>query len=341
MNYLRSPIVSAIVLAAAQAANAGLVLEKQPDILPPLPAQTASAAKAKVTDGAQKVGRNVDMSAKIAPMAKMNRQRIDLESKVTSRITQSGTAPAELQVLRGLGRQVTLEDALRQILPGGWEAYSDQDLPADKVVDWDGNRTWPMALHGVLAERDMRAHIDWDNQELMLFVPAVKQDTIMLAAAPGAVSVAGATMTEPVASPVAPPVASFKDAKPAEKTADKPMAKVQVKDVVWSLSTEKTLRENLRQWAAAAGWNLVWSATFGDTVVDYPVDAKVDFTGELVGVNGAMAKVIAAYSDADRPLEIEFFKGNRVIEVRLHRIPDMKTAVAPSVFVPADQTKTK
>lgn len=314
MKPLRSHISIAVAfLCTATAAHAGFVVEREPEpVAVPAPATKVAARTPVATAAHTPVGRNVDLSAKIDKISKMNRQRIDLESKVTSRITQSGAAPAELQVLRGMGRDVTFEDALRQVLPAGWSAFSDQDLPTG-AVDWDGNRTWPMVLHTVLARYDMRAHVDWDNQELMLFVPAPKQPEPTVAVAAAA----------PVAAPAA--------AAPAEKVAQAP--KVQVKEVVWSLSTDKTLRENLRTWASTAGWNLVWSATYGDTVVDYPVDAKVDFTGELLGVTGAMAKVIAAYSDADRPLEIEFFKGNKVIEVRLHRIPDVKAAPAGQAAV--------
>lgn len=269
------------------AANAAFVLEREAEPTP----QPVSSPGHRVAVGAAG-GRNVDLSAKVDRLSKMNRQRIDLESRVTSRITQSGTPPAELQVLRGMGRDVTLEDALKQVLPAGWSAFSDQDLPGGPV-DWDGNRSWPMVLHSVLTQYDMRAHIDWATSELMLFVPAPKVEV----------------PTETVATIV--PGASA--------------PKVEIRPVSWTLTTDKTLRENLRGWASTAGWNLVWSATVGDTVVDYPVDANVAFEGELVGVNGAMAKVIAAYGDADRPLEIEFFKGNKVIEVRLHRVPDVKT----------------
>jgi hypothetical protein len=295
LNHINIVFAGLLMAGAAQAA---FVVERESDgdAAPAVVSATPSSRKPVATSSAQSpAGRNVDLSAKVGSMSKMNRQRIDLESKVTSRITQSGSPPGELEVLRGMGRDVTLGDALRQMLPAGWSAYSDQDLP-DGTVDWDGNRTWPMALHSVLARYDMRAHLDWESQELMLFVPSPKQFETAAAAGASAAPAAG--------TPPPPPV-------PA-------------KQPVWTLSTEKTLRENLRSWASSVDWNLVWSATYGDTVVDYPVDAKVDFAGDLLGTTGAMAKVIAAYSDADRPLEIEFFKGNKVVEVRLHRIPDTR-----------------
>lgn len=309
-------------------AHAGLVLETVAVEQAPLAAPAAKGGRHSIAVNApsSSEGRNVDTSAKVDRIAKMNRQRIDLESRLSSRISQSGETPSELPIVRGMGRDVTFEDALRQILPAGWAAFSDQDLPLDAKVSWSGNRTWPMVLHGLLSERDMRAHVDWKNQEIMFFVPAVKE-TVTLPVVAGAQGVevrpaaAAASSAEDVTTASAPTATASAPSAPAVASL---APKVEVKEVVWSLSPEHTLRENLRRWASAANWNLVWNAVTGDTVIDYPVDAKVEFTGELLGTNGAMAKVITAYRDADYPLEIEFFRGNRVVEVRLHRIPDAK-----------------
>lgn len=347
---LRAAFASALVCFAG-AASAGFVLEAVPAVqVPPLSPAAVVTPTAAPAPAAAVEGRNIDSSARVDLLARKNRQRVDLESRVTSRITQTGPAPAELQVLRGMGRDVTMEDALRQILPAGWSVYSDQDLPGG-TVNWDGNRTWPMVLHAVLAVGDMRANIDWAVQEVMLFVPAVKaapapapaaqvQPVASVPPAPGVVLLAAAAPVSgvqmvpgpPAGAPVpavapVPQVAPVPAVAPVPMPASKPAAAAPraaapVPAPAWTLSVEKTLRENLRTWASTAGWNLVWSATFGDNVIDYPVDAQVTFWGELLGVNGAMAKVIAAYSDADRPLEIEFFRGNKVVEVRLHRIPD-------------------
>lgn len=331
--YRTSSAVAAALLVASSSANAGFLFETTP-------ASTQATAMASQKAGAAatgglttSAGRNVDMSAKVDRMSKMNRQRIDLESRLSSRISQSGDTPPELPVIRGMGRDVTFEDALRQILPAGWSAYSDQDLPMEQKVNWSGNRTWPMVLHTLLNDKDMRAHVDWKNQEVMFFVPAAKEEVTK----PVIADAKGVEVRAVDAKPVD-KIAEVKEAdKPLATEAAKPVAqadvkpaKVEVREVVWTLSPDHTLRENLRRWATAANWNLVWNAVNGDSVIDYPVDAKVEFPGELLGSSGAMAKVITAYRDADFPLEIEFFRGNRVVEVRLHRIPDVKTAATDS-----------
>lgn len=329
MKFTRtSTAAAALLLLACSAAQAGFLFETAP-------ASSQATAMASQKSAGQPVagGRNVDMSAKVDRMSKMNRQRIDLESRLSSRISQSGETPAELPVIRGMGRDVTFEDALRQILPSGWGAYSDQDLPMEQKVNWSGNRTWPMVLHTLLNDKDMRAHVDWKNQEVMFFVPAAKEELTkpVIADAKGVeVRQVDGKATDKVADIQATekPVVKAEVKEPAKvaQVETKAPAKVEVREIVWTLSPDHTLRENLRRWATAANWNLVWNAVNGDSVIDYPVDAKVEFPGELLGSTGAMAKVITAYRDADFPLEIEFFRGNRVVEVRLHRVPDVKSA---------------
>lgn len=334
LNQLSAALALAFLSSFAQA---GLIFETTPVEQAPLGVPVAKEGRHSVAVNAPAApaagGRNVDTSAKVDRMAKMNRQRIDLESRLSSRITQSGETPAELPIVRGMGRDVTFEDALRQVLPAGWSAFSDQDLPLETKVNWSGNRTWPMVVHGLLADRDMRAHIDWKNQEIMFFVPVAKETVTMPVAGAQGVEVrpAGAAASGADTGASTGDTAAAKPTSPSATPAPVAAApKVEVREVVWALSPEHTLRENLRRWASAANWNLVWNAVTGDTVIDYPVDAKVEFTGELLGTTGAMAKVITAYRDADYPLEIEFFRGNRVVEVRLHRVVDAKESATTS-----------
>lgn len=255
--------------------------------------------------------RNVNPSASGDRISKYNRQRIDLESRISSRITQSGASPAELPPIRGMGRRVTLEDALRQVVPAGWEVYSDQQAPLESEVDWDGGRTWPMVMHSVMSSMDMRAHIDWDAQELVLFVPAPKQEPVaeVMTAEAAAAAASAATQTA------------------ATKNAAKP-------PVVWQIKPG-SLRENLRLLASAAEWTLVWNAVHGDTTVDYDIESPgYSFTGGLIGADGVIAKVVDLYAQAERPLAVTFFHGNKVIEVRLHEIPDVAVNAPAPAYAP-------
>jgi len=313
--------LGALWLSAANVAHAGFLFETAPIKPPSVPKSSA----VKQSD-AQPAGRNIDSSAKLDRVTRMNRQRIDLESKLTSRITQTGEQPDALPIVRGMGRDVTLEDALRQILPAGWSAYSDQDMPLNQRVSWNGSRSWPHILHSVLVDLDMRANVDWRLKEVMFFVPAPKEQlTLPVSNAPGvevrAVGVAPAlAASAATGGSVSPSTAPAPVQRAQAQAKIEPAKPAVVPEVVWKLSPDHMLRENIRRWAAAANWTLVWNAVQGDRVIDYPVDAAAEYTGELIGVSGAIARVISAYYDADYPLEVEFFRGNKVVEVRLHKV---------------------
>lgn len=278
---------AAILLFLAGKAHAGFILEQPVPTPDKAPAPTVSS---QTPDARAERARALAS----APL----RQKIDLNSMLTSRITQVGTTPDQIPYIRGMGRNVALMDALRQILPSGWRAYQEGDIDLTVTTDWAGSRSWIMALHNVLSGLNLRAQVDWTAKELTLLPPAEK----------------------PLAKPLkvdSPKTMAVADLFGKAKQPEYGYEKIQP-EPTWELSPSKSLRENLRTWTDAAKWTLVWSAADGAKVVDYPVGAKVTFTGDLTGRTGAIARVIAAYADADRPLEVEFFRDNRVVEVRLH-----------------------
>jgi hypothetical protein len=297
----------AVLIGASQLAAASFTIDREGEVVVPAPTEKHSTPpKTNVAIGSQG-GRNIDPSAPVDKITKGNRQRIDLESRLSTRIMQSGVSPQALQTLRGLGRQVTFEDALRQILPAGWSVFSDQEAPLDKLVNWQGGRTWPMVLNSVLTDMNMRAHINWDAQELMLFVPAAKE-------------------TVAVAQLVAP---DARDAS-AQPSSNSPNSATTTQEVVWFIKPGN-LRENLRVLADKAGWTLVWSAVDGDAVINYEVEAPgYQLTGPLIGASGVIAKVVDLYAQAERPLAVTFWYGNKVVEIRLHGVKSDSKASAIS-----------
>lgn len=319
-------------------AHAGFLFESVPVPPPPLPAdmQARKAGPSQQSAPPAQSLRDANSSADLGIVTKRNRELVDLNSKLTSRISQSGEPPAELPVLRGLGRDVLLEDFLRQIIPYGFKVYTDQALPLSRTVNWSGPKTWPMVLHTALVDLDMRANIDWKNREVMFFAPEPKPEpTPVVAKGPGVEVAASAVPAPapaaptslPLAAPAPAPIAGPAPviaAAPTPAPIVTPPAAAPAPAVTWVLSPDVMLRENLRRWASAAGWTLVWNAVSGGRVVDYTVDVEVKYTGELIGMDGVMAKVISAYFDAEYPLQIEFFRGNKVAEVRLHSAPDVR-----------------
>lgn len=89
----------------------------------------------------------------------------------------------------------------------------------------------------------------------------------------------------------------------------------------WMLAVNTNLSDNLKAWAEAAGWHLVWSAYVGNRKIDYPIDEEVVFVGPFNGVDGVVGRVVSTLNGLNPtyPLEVEFYAGNKVVEVRFRR----------------------
>lgn len=192
----------ALTALAAASAQAGLLIE-MPQPLPDAAPQGGAFEKSSV----QQIRRA--------------RKPMDLTSRLTANITQKGVPPLELPPVRGQGIDVTLSDALKQIIPGGWKVFTEDDLPEDMLVSWQGNRNWPMALNTVLMPAGIKADIDWDAAEITLVGKQSAPKTSPVAApvvaqrpAAPAVNV-GAASPASYAQPVASPVATLAQASPA------------------------------------------------------------------------------------------------------------------------------
>jgi hypothetical protein len=79
---------------------------------------------------------------------------------------------------------------------------------------------------------------------------------------------------------------------------------------VWRLSTDLSLRGNLKTWAKKAGWTVEWDRNLK---VDYPVNHDGVFLGDFVGSGGAVDSLIKSYINADTPLKAKFYNKNKVL----------------------------
>lgn len=147
---------AASMLFASQVSNAGLVFEM------PSPLPDASKQAVRGTQASPSFS-NSEVVESVRP-----RRQLDLTSQLTQRIRQKGIPPRELPPIIGAGYDVTIADALKQIVPGGWMVFSEHDFPEDMAVNWQGNRNWPMTLNTVLMSADMKAEIDWERGEVTL-----------------------------------------------------------------------------------------------------------------------------------------------------------------------------
>jgi hypothetical protein len=94
----------------------------------------------------------------------------------------------------------------------------------------------------------------------------------------------------------------------------------------WLMKKDVSLAENLTAMAIQGGWNLVWKPSD----LKYLITVDTPLNGELVGENGVVAQVIRQYENADRPLKVTFYGGNKVILIEEVPKSPTETAQSPS-----------
>jgi len=76
----------------------------------------------------------------------------------------------------------------------------------------------------------------------------------------------------------------------------------------WEIAPEDaTLRNALSKWAGEAGWQLSW-----DMPYDYPIRLRAAFEGNF---EQAIAGIAKSFQEAEVPIAITFYRGNRVLRV--------------------------
>lgn len=197
-----------------------------------------------------------------------------------TRVTQNGRAAHRMAAhIRGFGKDVRLIEALSQIIPEGWQVFMDGNTSLQQQVSWEGDRNWVSTLNSVLnqasrSSESASAHIDWTTKEVHLKWNA-----------PTIAAVAAGTQ--------------YTEAEQPAKTGP-----------LFRLESEKTLSENLIEWASREGWDLIWHAP-----VDYRVSAARIYQGEFAAEGGALEQVVRDYFEATYPLRVRLHDDTRMIEV--------------------------
>lgn len=81
---------------------------------------------------------------------------------------------------------------------------------------------------------------------------------------------------------------------------------------VWKIKTHLSLRENIKEWAMQAGWQLEWDSSLD---IDYAAPHDAVFMGDFVGEKGVVQELLSAYKNADVPLKSTFYLKNKVIVI--------------------------
>ncbi|CAI1953348.1 MULTISPECIES: toxin co-regulated pilus biosynthesis Q family protein [Serratia] len=211
--------------------------------------------------------------------------------------------------LAGAGKSQTLRQALRQIVPTGWQVAFSQELKPDtrETLQWAGNDQWPFVLDDVLQQQNKVALVDWQAQRVSIASKSA-------AFTPGtAVKTPGSTPTTPVRiskqGVVAPGRNPFGGKLPAplptaavKSTAFVSLPKTVIKQKVWRIEAGSTLKDTLFNWAASetcstpgvANWTVAWL-----TQANYRIDAPLQFEGNF---RDALNGLFTLYGTAKVPL---------------------------------------
>ncbi|MFO3796366.1 MAG: toxin co-regulated pilus biosynthesis Q family protein, partial [Anaerolineales bacterium] len=214
-------------------------------------------------------------------------------------IVMTGVAPHQpIPSLIGQGRQVTLKDALAQVVP---RQFKVNVPPADSavLVDWRASGNWLAAVDDLLVSRRMSAVLDWRAMSLSLKSAPVTVQVPAAGATPSSTFLAG---VEPATG------SSFsvrKDAAPAFASSSNFVAPKPVPIQVWKAEAGTTLRDVLTGWAKKARWELVW-----DSSIDYPIQATFIQYGDFLS---AAQKTIELYKKASDPLYGDAYPDQRLI----------------------------
>lgn len=213
-------------------------------------------------------------------------------------VTQSGT-PVASAPLRGWANDIDLMTALKQVVPNGWKAKKLGNIDMTKKVSWQGGKSWVDVLSNIALQGNFKANVDWNTNEVTVsgnsgssvvsssaarnpFSSTSSVNSSLTTTKIGSSGLNGAISTQPI-------VSSYSQS--------------------WLLSKDKTLKENIEDWASKSGWTVSWDAP------DYKIVADVTLSGAIDDPNGPIARIIAAYQSAEQPLIAKLSEGNRVIRI--------------------------
>ncbi|MMZ44879.1 Toxin co-regulated pilus biosynthesis protein Q [compost metagenome] len=216
--------------------------------------------------------------------------------------------------LAGAGKSQTLRQALRQIVPAGWQVTFSQELKPDtrETLQWAGNDQWPFVLDDVLQRNGKVALLDWQTQRVSVAAKSAAFTAGTAVALPQ-IKTPGSASTTPAITdkqnvvapgrnpfggklPASPPVAAIKT------TAFVTLPKTVVKPKIWRIEAGSTLKDTLFNWAASetcstpgvANWTVAWL-----TQANYRIDAPLQFEGNF---RDALNGLFTLYGTAKVPL---------------------------------------
>ncbi|MEP9443184.1 toxin co-regulated pilus biosynthesis Q family protein [Xanthomonas euvesicatoria] len=193
-------------------------------------------------------------------------------------VSYVGGPPAVIERRAGMGRDVRLADALKQIAPEGWRGFGKSEIAGsfdpNKLVNWRGGRPWTDVLDILANDNDLSIEVDWNKRHLYVG----KRDYTTASTNRSSTQRLATALTQ---------------------------TPVQDKQI-WSAKAGSTVRETVEQWAQSQSWTVYWPMQD----LDYRIVAPLTFDGTFVD---AVSKFTLLYESAERPLGVGIFVNQKLI----------------------------
>lgn len=222
----------------------------------------------------------------------------------------------------GFGKDIPLDSAARQIVPEGWTVDYGEGVDSKATVSWSAAGDWQGALRSAVSRRGYSAQFGSNSVVISKSSEKTAEAPRPYASAPAKAAPPKKHVTAPKPKAQASvreedfrggggfsirPYRGADTSRLATKGDDAPAGNEAAQRNGFSVKEGQNLQPVLADWAAAAGWSLVWNSEF-----DYRIEASASFSGEFVD---AATALITAMSGARPAITVDFYKGNHVMVV--------------------------
>ena len=219
--------------------------------------------------------------------------------------------------LVGYGNGIPLRTALQMIFPKNWKGIISPVIEGTKV-SWESGSPWIATVNHIAQQNNLCVKVRPHEQVLLIerFVaPAASQPAATVQAAAPAQVVAPPVTPEPPlpmeemsAAPVA-PVAPVQSAPSIHEAPAMKQALGEIKQsMAFTLNEGAQIHEELERWCQASGWTLFWRPSTSWRVIKTTRIQEAD-------VVLAVQRVIETLRHEKKPVRMEVYRGNNVIEI--------------------------
>lgn len=92
---------------------------------------------------------------------------LDTPKSQVAKFSQYGVSNEKADIIKGFADEMTLETAIKIIIPEGWKVSTNANA-LEEIVAWEGGVTWPYVLEDLSHKNDIDVSINWNNRTIDL-----------------------------------------------------------------------------------------------------------------------------------------------------------------------------